>query len=250
MRKLTLFFIFSLLFQFITIDAKGQEKPIRGLELAGGVGVSWFAKNTRSNYMEAFDSQFDSNVESFQTELKPGTFLSAELRYFKQSERFKLLGYLSYSQYSIVAQFNVERNSLGWTQHKEKRTGSNYLAGIGFNVHYLVFNQNNHHLSPYFGFGMERNVFYRIHYDQEIKFNLEQEPTTNKLTEYGRYRSLDRDYYGRIDVGIHYMYYTGRFSPFAELVGRRLTKFIVESYDSSDDYWAMYINFGVRFNFK
>ncbi|TVQ44533.1 MAG: hypothetical protein EA362_09965 [Saprospirales bacterium] len=250
MRNLNFSFILLLVLHLIPLDTKSQEGLSSGLELVGGIGASWFDNSTKENYMQIYNSQFNTNIESFRTEVKPGTFLTGELRLFNQGNRFRFAGYVSYSQYSVVTQSNVERTSLGWTQLKEKRTGSNYLFGMGLNFQYLVFHQNNHYLSPFLGIGIERNVFYRIHYDQEIKFNLGQEITANQLTEYGRYRLLERFYYGRIDAGFHYLYYTGRISPFAELGGRYLTKSKESSHQSSENYWTMYLNLGLRFSFK
>jgi len=250
MRKLLLHTLVSSFFIFYFTSFADCQEAKTSLELTGGIGTSWFSNSTKKEFLTIHDRQFDSNIESWKSELKAGLFSSTELRIFHNGGRFRLGGVVSYSQYAIIVQSTVERESLGLIYLKEKRNGRDYKIGIGANIQYPILILSNHQLSPFLFLGLEMSLAYNIRYDQEIKFYLDEESSFNQLTQASRYRSIERAYFERVDIGLSYTYKNGRLSPFSELGFRYVGK-MRDSYNNlRESWWAVYFNLGIRFNFK
>ncbi len=248
MRNLIVFTFISLISFILNPGFVNGQEVNSSMEFSGGVGTSWFSNSTQEEYLKNFDQQFNSNIEDWKTDLNPGLFLSSEFRVFGHLNNFRLGVALSYTQYSFISQFSAERESLGFIYRNEKINARDYKIGLGVNIQYSVFTENNHQISPFLAFGIERNIRYKTRYDQEIQFYLDEEPIFNQFTESSRYRRLDRFYFGRIDLGLNYTYHLGTLSPFAELGGRYVEKVKENEYQSTEDWWAVYINFGLRYH--
>lgn len=218
------------------------------MEILGGLGISNITKKSQNEFFDLGNWNTVNQFEKRSAHFSPGLYAGVEMRILATPKRFYFGPYISYSQYSSVFKYTVEREeSLGWVYQNNTITNREYRIGMGGMIQYLALHKNNHRVQPYFSIGTEYRHAYKSIHDQEFRFQLREDPSFYSYTEASEYDFIDlsEHFLWKAGLGVAYSYKAGNKVPFAEMGFRYVLE--INNNDFPKERWQLfYLNLGLR----